>query len=86
MIKTFADKRTKDLYDTGRAMRVDSVLEGTDSPLFEGPVITLHEGRTDAALDLGAQNVGMGAPAHGRVTPSDGRTRRGFTGGASTWK
>lgn len=67
-------------------LRVDSVIEGTGSPLFEGPVITLHEGRIGAALDLGAQNVGMGAPAHGRVTPSDGRTRRGFTGGASTWK
>ena len=49
-------------------------------------MITLHEGRIGAALDLGAQNVGMGAPAHGPFAPSGRRTRRGFTGGVSTWK
>jgi hypothetical protein len=65
---------------------VDSVFEGAGSPLFEGPVITLHEGCSGAALDLGAQVVGRGAPTHGPFAPSDGRVRRGFTGGTSTWK
>jgi len=49
-------------------------------------MITLPEGRIGAAREFDAQDAEMGVRAHGPLAPSDGRVRRGFTGGTSTWK